>query len=54
MQKKTQLREKTILKKNEAHASFYNFSFIPNPKQHLCLPSWRLLFRNPKMEYYEN
>jgi hypothetical protein len=30
--KKTQLREKTIIKKDEAHVFLYNFSFIYNPK----------------------
>jgi hypothetical protein len=54
MQKKTQLRENTIIKKDEVHASFYSFSFIPKPKQHLHLPSQWLLFKIFKMEYYEH
>jgi hypothetical protein len=49
-----QLKEKIIIKKDEVHASFYSFSFIPNPKQHLRLTSQQLLFRNLKMECYEN
>jgi hypothetical protein len=49
--RRAQLKTNNIVKKNKAQASFYKFSIIPNPKQHLCLPRW---FRNPKLEECEN
>jgi hypothetical protein len=46
--------KKNLVKKNETSASFYSFPIILNPKQRLCFARWWLLFRNRKMEDFEN
>jgi hypothetical protein len=49
-----QKKKINLVEKNEALVLVFSFSLIPNRKQHLRLPSWWLLFRNPKMEPFKN